>query len=273
MRQDLGSSERAARRSSRFVGGPPRFEPHDQRNDGGATISVDGGKNWTTQGNQPTAQFYHVAADNDFLYRLYGSQQDNSSIGIRTRSDRGFIERGDWDAVGGGESGYVVPDPRDSNIVYADDEGPIFTRFDRRTGQAQSIQQRPMIPDGHPAAGQKYRYTWTMPLLVSQHNPDVIYHSSQFVFRSADQGRSWTTISPDLTRNDKSKQQDSGGPITKDQYTVEYYDVVFSLAESPKQEGVLWAGTDDGLVHVTRDGGKIGRTLRRKSCPNGPWSA
>jgi photosystem II stability/assembly factor-like uncharacterized protein len=236
-------------------------------NDGGATISVDGGKNWTTQGNQPTAQFYHVAADNDFLYRLYGSQQDNSSIGIRTRSDRGFIDRGDWDAVGGGESGYVVPDPRDSNIVYADDEGPIFTRFDRRTGQAQSIQQRPMIPDGHPAAEQKYRYTWTMPLLVSQHNPDVIYHSSQFVFRSADQGRSWTTISPDLTRNDKSKQQDSGGPITKDQYTVEYYDVVFSLAESPKQDGVLWGGTDDGLLHVTRDGGKNWANVTPKEMP------
>ncbi len=247
-------------------------DPHDSNrmingNDGGATISVDGGKNWTTQANQPTAQFYHVAADNDFLYRLYGSQQDNSSIGIRTRSDRGFIDRGDWDAVGGGESGYVVPDPRDSNIVYADDEGPIFTRFDRRTGQAQSIQQRPMIPDGHPAAGQKYRYTWTMPLLVSQHNPDVIYHSSQFVFRSADQGRSWTTISPDLTRNDKSKQQDSGGPITKDQYTVEYYDVVFSLTESPKQGGVLWAGTDDGLLHVTRDGGKNWANVTPKEMP------
>jgi photosystem II stability/assembly factor-like uncharacterized protein len=247
-------------------------DPHDSNrmingNDGGATISVDGGKNWTTQGNQPTAQFYHVAADNDFLYRVYGSQQDNSSIGIRTRSDHGYIDRGDWDAVGGGESGYVVPDPRDSNIVYADDEGPIFTRFDRRTGQAQSIQQRPMIPDGHPAAGQKYRYTWTMPLLVSQHNPDVIYHSSQFVFRSADQGRSWTTISPDLTRNDKSKQQDSGGPITKDQYTVEYYDVVFSLAESPKQDGVLWAGTDDGLLHVTRDGGKNWANVTPKEMP------
>jgi photosystem II stability/assembly factor-like uncharacterized protein len=247
-------------------------DPHDSNrmingNDGGATISVDGGKNWTTQGNQPTAQFYHVAADNDFLYRVYGSQQDNSSIGIRTRSDHGYIDRGDWDAVGGGESGYVVPDPRDSNIVYADDEGPIFTRFDRRTGQAQSIQQRPMIPDGHPAAGQKYRYTWTMPLLVSRHNPDVIYHSSQFVFRSADQGRSWTTISPDLTRNDKSKQQDSGGPITKDQYTVEYYDVVFSLAESPKQDGVLWAGTDDGLLHVTRDGGKNWANVTPKEMP------
>lgn len=247
-------------------------DPHDSNrmingNDGGATISVDGGKNWTTQGNQPTAQFYHVAADNDFLYRVYGSQQDNTSLGIRTRSDHGYIDRGDWDAVGGGESGYVVPDPRDSNIVYADDEGPIFTRLDRRTGQAQSIQEWPMMVDGHPAVEQKYRYTWTMPIVISSHNPDVIYHSAQFVFRSADEGRTWATISPDLTRNDKSKQQDSGGPITKDQYTVEYYDVVFSLAESPKQEGVLWAGTDDGLLHVTRDGGKNWANVTPKETP------
>ncbi len=199
-------------------------------NDGGATISVDGGKNWSTQDNQPTAQFYHVAADNDFQYRVYGSQQDNSSIGIRTRSDHGYIATGDWDAVGGGESGYIVPDPRDSNIIYADDEGPI-------------------------------------PIVISSHNPDVIYHTAQYVFRSTDSGRTWATISPDLTRNDKSKQQDSGGPLTKDQYTVEYYDVIFSLAESPKQEGQLWAGTDDGLVQLTRDGGKTWEKVTPKDVP------
>jgi len=236
-------------------------------NDGGATVSVDGGKNWTTQNNQPTAQFYHVVADNDFLYRVYGSQQDNSNVAIRTRSDHGFIDRGDWDAVGGGESGHIAPDPRDSNIVYADDEGPFLTRFDRTTGQAQSIQQYPDDLSGHPASSQKYRYTWTMPLIVSSHNPDVIYHTSQYVLRSADAGRTWTEISPDLTRNDKSKQGDSGGPITKDQYTVEYYDVVFALAESPKQDGVLWAGTDDGLVHVTRDAGKSWSNVTPKDLP------
>jgi len=239
-------------------------------NDGGATISVDGGKNWSTQNNQPTAQFYHVSADNDFQYRVYGSQQDNSSVGIRTRSDRGYIDRGDWDAVGGGESGYIVADPRDSNIVYADDEGPIFTRIDRRTNQAQSIQEWPEDPNGHPAVEQKYRYTWTMPIVISSHNPDVIYHTSQFVFRSNDAGHTWTTISPDLTRNDKTKQQDSGGPLTKDQYTVEYYDVVFALAESPKQEGLLWAGTDDGLVQLTRDAGKTWNNVTFKGIPE--WS-
>ena len=240
-------------------------------NDGGATVSVDGGKNWTTQGNQPTAQFYHVAADNDFLYRVYGSQQDNSSVGIPSRTDHGYIDRGDWTSVGGGESGYVVPDPRDSNIVYADDEGPFFTRFDRRTGQVQSIQQWPEDISGHAAVTQKYRYTWTMPIVISSHNPDVIYHTSQFVFRSGDAGHSWKEISPDLTRNDKSKQQDSGGPITKDQYSVEYYDVVFTLAESPKQEGVLWAGTDDGLIQLTRDGGKSWSNVTPKDVPE--WSA
>ena len=247
-------------------------DPHDTNrmingNDGGATISVDGGKNWSTQNNQPTAQFYHVVADNDFLYRVYGSQQDNSNVAIRTRSDHGFIDRGDWDAVGGGESGYIAPDPRDSNIVYADDEGPFLTRFDRTTGQAQSIQQHPEDLSGHPASSQKYRYTWTMPLIVSSHNPEVIYHTSQYVLRSADAGRTWTEISPDLTRNDKSKQGDSGGPITKDQYTVEYYDVVFALAESPKQDGVLWAGTDDGLIHVTRDAGKSWSKVTPKDLP------
>jgi photosystem II stability/assembly factor-like uncharacterized protein len=236
-------------------------------NDGGATISVDGGKNWSTLLNQPTAQFYHVVADNDFQYRIYGSQQDNTSIGIRTRTDRGYIDRGDWDSVGGGESGYIAVDPRDSNIVYADDEGPIFTRFDRRTGQAQSIQQWPEDLDGYPAATQKYRYTWTMPIVISSHNPDVLYHTAQFVFRSTDGGRTWATISPDLTRNDKSKQQDAGGPVTKDQYTVEYYDVIFTLAESPKQDGVLWAGTDDGLVHLTRDGGKSWTNVTPKEMP------
>jgi photosystem II stability/assembly factor-like uncharacterized protein len=240
-------------------------------NDGGATVTVDGGKNWTTQQNQPTAQFYHVAADNDFMYRIYGSQQDNTSVAIATRTDHGYIGPGDFAPVGGGESGYVVPDPRNSNIVYADDEGPFFTRYDRSTGQAQSIQEWPEDISGHAADTQKYRFTWTMPILISSHNPDVIYHGSQYVLRSSDAGNTWTEISPDLTRNDKSKQKDSGGPITKDQYSVEYYDVVFALAESPKQEGILWAGTDDGLLHITRDGGKNWANVTPKDVP--AWSA
>ncbi|HEY4980243.1 MAG TPA: hypothetical protein VII25_13825, partial [Candidatus Acidoferrum sp.] len=185
-------------------------------NDGGATISVDGGKNWSTQNNQPTAQFYHITADNDFPYRVYGAQQDNSTVGILTRSDRGFIDRADWDPVGGGESGYIAVDSRDSSIIYAGAYFGGITRFDRRTGQTQDIMQWPNDPDGHNASEQKYRYTWTMPIIFSPHDPNVLYNAAQFVFRSSDSGHSWQTISPDLTRNDKSKQIDSGGPLTKD---------------------------------------------------------
>jgi len=239
-------------------------------NDGGATISVDGGKNWSTQNNQPTAQFYHVAADNDFPYRLYGAQQDNSTVGIVTRSDHGVIDRNDWDAVGGGESGYVAADPRDSNIVYAGSYFGYITRFDRRTGQAQNVQQWPDDPDGHNASNLKYRYTWTMPIVFSPHDPNVVYNAAQYVFRSCDSGHSWETISPDLTRNDKTKQQDSGGPITKDQASIEFYDVVFTVAESPKQKGVIWAGTDDGLIQLTRDDGKSWTNVTPKAVPE--WS-
>ena len=240
-------------------------------NDGGATISTDGGETWTTQMNQPTAQFYHVVADNDFPYHVYGTQQDNSSVGIATRSDRGVIDRGDWDQIGGGESGYVAVDPRDSNIAYAGSYFGYVTRFDRRTNQAQNIQQWPLDPDGYNAASQKYRYTWTMPIVISPNDANTLYQSAQVLFRSNDGGHSWQTISPDLTRNDKSKQQDSGGPITKDQASVEYYDVIFTVAESPKQKGVIWAGTDDGLIQVTRDDGKTWSNVTPKAVPE--WSA
>ena len=239
-------------------------------NDGGATISVDGGKNWSTQNNQPTAQFYHVTADNNFPYRVYGTQQDNTSVGILTRSDRGYIDRADWDPVGGGESGYIAVDPRDSNIVYAGGYFGGITRLDRRTNQAQDIMQWPNDPDGHNAAEQKYRYTWTMPIVLSPHDPNILYNAAQFVFRTDDGGHSWQTISPDLTRNDKSKQTDSGGPITKDQASIEFYDIVFTVAESPKEKGVIWAGTDDGLIQVTRDGGKSWTNVTPKNIPE--WS-
>jgi len=239
-------------------------------NDGGATISVDAGKSWSTQLNQPTAQFYHVTADNDFPYRIYGAQQDNSTVGILTRSDRGFIDRPDWDPVGGGESGYIAVDPRDSNIVYAGSYFGYITRFDRRTGQTQNVQQWPDDPDGHNASALKYRYTWTMPIVFSPSDPNTLYNAAQYVFRSHDGGHSWETISLDLTRNDKSKQQDSGGPITKDQASVEFYDIVFTVAESPKQKGVIWAGTDDGLIHLTRDDGKSWADVTPKALPE--WS-
>jgi photosystem II stability/assembly factor-like uncharacterized protein len=239
-------------------------------NDGGATITVDGGKTWSTEYNQPTAQFYHVAPDNRFLYYVYGAQQDNSTVAIASRTDDGYIGRQHWYDAGGGESGYVVPDPRDANIIYAGSGGGLITRMDKRIEQEKDITTWPLDSSGHGAKDMKYRLGWTHPILLSPHDPDVIYTTAQVVFKSTDHGSSWTVISPDLTRNDPSKQESSGGPITKDNTTVEYYDTVFSIAESPVQKDLLWAGTDDGLIHITRDGGKNWTNVTPKGIPE--WS-
>jgi len=239
-------------------------------NDGGVTISVDGGKTWTQQNNQPTAQFYHVAVDNHWPYRVYGAQQDNSTVAIASRTDDGVIARQDWYDVGGGESGYIAPDPRDPEIVYAGSDGATISRYDHRSKQMQDVSPYPLDTSGNGAGELKYRFQWTEPVLVSAYDSNVIYSASQFVLKSADQGRSWNAISPDLTRNDKSKQKPSGGEITLDITSVEYYDTVFALAESPLQKGMLWAGTDDGLIHLTRDDGKSWDNVTPKDMPE--WS-
>jgi photosystem II stability/assembly factor-like uncharacterized protein len=224
-------------------------------NDGGASISIDGGKTWTTQNNQPTAQFYHVSTDNAFPYHICGAQQDNSNLCIASRTDWGAIGRQDFYEAGDGECGYVVPDPRDSQILYSNSEGTIV-RYDLHKKDVQDISVYPLDASGHGASDLTYRFQWTAPLMLSPHNPDVLYAAAQFVFKSTDHGQSWTQISDDLTRNDKSKQQPSGGPLTNDITSVEYYDTVFALAESPVKQGTLWAGSDDGLIHVTTDDGK-----------------
>jgi photosystem II stability/assembly factor-like uncharacterized protein len=239
-------------------------------NDGGATISVDGGKSWSSQYTQPTAQFYHVAADNRLLYYLYGAQQDNSTVGIASRSDDGYIGRQHWYDVGGGESGYIIPDPRDANIIYAGSGSGVITKFDKRTEQEQDITVWPVDSSGHGAKDLKYRGAWTDPIALSPFNPDVMYTATETVFKSTDHGMSWTPISPDLTRNDKSRQESSGGPLTKDNTTVEYYDTVFTIAESPKQKDLIWAGTDDGLIKLTRDGGQHWSDVTPKGIPE--WS-
>src|SRR5258706_200046 len=239
-------------------------------NDGGATISVDGGKNWSTEYNQPTAQFYHVAADNQFLYNVYGAQQDNSTVGIASRTDDGYVGRQHWFDAGGGESGYIAPDPRDSNIIYAGSGGGAVTRLDRRSNQEQDITVWPEDGAGHGVGDLKYRLAWTMPIVISRHDPNVIYTTAESVFKTTDEGKSWTAISPDLTRNDKSKQGSSVSPLTKDNTSVEYYDTVFTLAESPVQKDLLWAGTDDGLIHISRDGGKNWTNVTPKGIPE--WS-
>ena len=222
--------------------------------DGGASVSTDGGKSWTTQNNQPTAQFYHVSVDNAFPYHIYGAQQDNSNVGIASRTDEGVITAQDWFQAGGGECGFVLADPRDWQIIYSNNEGYI-TRYDKHTGQSQDISVWPVDNSGHGAEDLIHRFQWVSPLILSPHNPDTIYTAGESVFRSTDHGQTWAQISGDLTRNDKSKQKPSGGPIQNDITSVEYYDVVFALAESPVQKGMLWAGTDDGLLHVTTDDG------------------
>ena len=221
--------------------------------DGGATISIDGGKNWTPQMNQPTAQFYHVSADNRFPYYLFGAQQDNTALATAAWSDGGLIGMRNWYEVAGSESAFMAPDPRDGNVVYSAGQGVV--RFDKKTEQAVDISPWPIDFAGHGVADFPHRFQWTDPILFSPHDPNVIYTTGEVVFKTTNQGKSWTAISPDLTRNDKSKQKASGGPITEDNTSVEYYDTIFALAESPLEKGLLWAGSDDGLIHVTRNGG------------------
>jgi photosystem II stability/assembly factor-like uncharacterized protein len=237
-------------------------------NDGGVTISVDGGNTWSTQDNQPTAQFYHVITDNQFPYYLYGTQQDNSSVGIPSYDDSGVIGRWSWFDFGG-ETGFIAPDPNDPNIIYGDNEGTVF-RFDKRSQQTQDVSVWPLDVSGHGAKDLEYRFNWTSPLMVSPNDPQTIYVGNNRLFRSRDRGNTWEVISPDLTRNDKAKQEPSGGPITLDITSVEYFDTIFAITESPKQKDQIWVGTDDGLVQLTRDGGKSWQNVTPKDLPE--WS-
>jgi photosystem II stability/assembly factor-like uncharacterized protein len=226
-----------------------------ESNDGGATITVNGGRSWSSIMNQPTAQFYRVALDNDFPYHAYGAQQDNSTVRTATRGRGGITEK-DWYDVGGGESGWIAPDLRDTNVVYAGSYGNLITRFDAKTGLTRNINPWPDNPMGHPASDLKYRFQWSFPIVISPHDPTVIYAGANMVFKSTDEGQSWTVISGDLTRNDRSRQGSSGGPITKDNTSIEYYDTIFTINESPITKGLIWVGSDDGLIHLSRDNGK-----------------
>jgi photosystem II stability/assembly factor-like uncharacterized protein len=239
-------------------------------NDGGANVSMNGGRSWTAQDNQPTAQFYHVAVDDQFPYWVYGAQQDNSTVRIASRTDTGSIDKPDWHDVGGGESGFVVPKPGDANIVYAGSYGGLITRWDYRTRGRRVITAWPENPMGWGAAELKYRFQWTAPIVASRFDPKVLYHAAQVLFKTTDEGQSWEVISPDLTTNDKSKQGSSGGPITQDNTSVEYYCTIFALAESHHDARTLWAGSDDGLVHITRDGGATWQNITPKQLA--PWS-
>ncbi len=247
------------------------IDPNDpqrmiESNDGGANVSTNGGASWTGQGNQPTAEFYHVTTDNRFPYYIYGAQQDNSTVAIASAA-RGGIDRTAWHDVGGGESGYIAPDPRDPEIVYAGSYGGEITRYDHHTGQEKNVTPWPVNPIGAAAVDQKYRFQWTEPIVFSPHDPHALYFAAQVLFKSTDGGINWQIISPDLTRNDKAREAASGGPITKDNTGVEVYCTIFSVVESPLQKDLIWAGSDDGLVHVTTDGGKNWSDVTPRNMP------
>lgn len=235
--------------------------------DGGGQVTYTGGKEWSSYLKYATAQFYHVILDNEFPYWVYGAQQDNSTVAIKNRTAGYGIDENDWHAVAGGESGYIAPDPDDPDVTYGGSYGGYLNKYNYETKQSDRIDVWPNNPMGAGAAGLKYRFQWTFPIYISPHNSDALYATSQFVHRSMTEGMSWNRISPDLTRNDKSKQQESGGPITKDDTSVEYYNTVFSFAESPIEKGVLWAGADDGLVHISRNNGKSWEEITPSGMP------
>jgi len=237
-------------------------------NDGGACITFNGGASWSTLYNQPTAQFYHVITDNQFPYRVYGAQQDSTTISVPSRSSAGVITQSEWYTVGGGESGYIAVRSDDPNIVYAGNNmNGQLTHYDHRTGQARNIMVLPEPAWGQGAGELKYRFQWTFPVVLSPHDSNVLYATGNHVFRSTNRGSSWEPISPDLTRNDVTKLGRTGGPITKDITGVEYYCTIFAFAESPLERGVLWAGSDDGLVHVSRDSGSTWENVTPSGLP------
>jgi photosystem II stability/assembly factor-like uncharacterized protein len=245
-------------------------------NDGGACVTYNGGASWSTIYNQLTAQFYHVATDNQFPYRVYGTQQDNTAISVPSRTHHGVIPWGDCYTVGTSESGYIAVHPSNPNIVISGAIGSSpggggnLLRYDHSTGQVRIITVWPEINTGYGAKDMKYRFQWTYPIFFSPHDANQLYVAGNMVFRSTDQGSSWEAISPDLTRNDVSKLEPSGGPITKDTSGAETYATIFALVESPHQKGVFWAGSDDGLVHISRDNGATWDNITPAGLPE--WS-
>jgi len=240
-----------------------------ESNDGGANVSYNGGKTWT-QHDQNTSQIYHVMLDNRFPYHVYGAQQDYSAIQGVSRTTGYGIPESDWKPAAGGESGYVLPNPDKPYISYGGGYEGRFEMYNEKTKVFADRSPWPEDQDGEGADSLKYRFNWTYPIMISPFNSKVMYVGSQFVLKSNDDGMSWTRISPDLTRNDKSKQKASGGPITRDETGTENYDTIFALAESPVKQGVIWAGTDDGLIHISKDNGQHWENVTPKDIP--AWS-
>ncbi len=236
-------------------------------NDGGANVSFDGGQSWTDLNGQETSEMYRVYVDDQWPYRIYGSQQDNSTISVPSRG--GFSVVPDWYQVGGCESGHIAVDPRDPDIIYAGCYGGSITRVNRRTGEFRQILHYPQLQLGQAARDLNYRFQWNAPIRLSPHDPDILYHASQVVHMSRDQGQSWQVISPDLTTNNPEHQDYAGGPITRDSTGVEVYNTLFSFEESPHTPAELWAGSDDGRVHISRDRGDTWTEITPADMPEG----
>jgi photosystem II stability/assembly factor-like uncharacterized protein len=248
-----------------------------QGNDGGANVSFNAGRTWSTIMNQPTAQFYHVTTDTQFPYRVYGAQQDNTSISVPSRSDSGVITASDWETAAAGESGYIAVDRRDSQVSYGGDHNFVY-RYDVRTRMRRDVSPWPARQRGWGGREMKYRFNWTFPVVQSMHDPAVIYATSQFIHRTSNEGQSWDTISPDLTRHDPTKlegkfgygHEETGeywGPLTRDNSGAEIYATIFALAESPLDRNLLWVGSDDGYVQLSRDAGKTYSNVTPKDLP------
>ncbi len=235
--------------------------------DGGAQVTYDGGETWSTYHNQPTAQFYRVTTDNAFPYRIYVAQQDNSTLRIAHRSDGYAITERDWEPTAGGESGHIAVDPLDNEIVYGGSYHGYLTRMDHRRQTERHVNVWPEDNMGHGAEDAKYRFQWNFPIFFSPHNPKKLYAAGNRLFATYNEGQSWEAVSPDLTTNDPAKQKSSGGSITQDNTSVEYYCTIFAAAESPRKEGILWTGSDDGLVHVSQDGGKSWKNVTPPDLP------
>jgi len=235
--------------------------------DGGAQVSFDGGENWSTYHNQPTAQFYRVTTDNAFPYRIYAAQQDNSTVRIAHRTTGYSIDEDAWEPTAGGESAHIAVDPEDNDVVYGGSYGGFLTRVNHETEEVKGINVWPDNPMGYGAEGMKYRFQWNFPIFFSPHNPDKLYTTSNHVHVSYNGGESWETISPDLTRNDSTKLGPSGGPITKDNTGVEYYCTIFAATESPYEKDLIWTGSDDGLIHVSKDGGENWENVTPQGMP------
>ena len=236
-------------------------------NDGGANVSYNGGRTWSTQYNQPTAEFYRVAVDHQYPYRLYGAQQDNSTISVSSNPPGGITPKQYWYSVGGGESGHIAVDPNNPKLIYAGNYIGQIDRTELDKGHRRNVVAYPQMHDGVAPRDIKYRFQWNAPIRISPHDPNTIYHCSQYVHKSTDGGQSWQVISPDLTTDNDAYHDIPGKPVQHDHTGVELYTTIFAFEESPLEAGVLWAGSDDGRVHLSKDGGTDWKEITPKNMP------